>query len=105
RLMAALADRAGRIHRAFIRSLRLRGELPSAFVGRYDPKAIPDPWETLASEMHETAASRPPLVSAEARRAGADAASLATRARERMAAHVAKARLNAARPSAFPSSF
>jgi branched-chain amino acid transport system ATP-binding protein len=105
RLMATLAERAGRIHQAFIRSLRRGGELPSAFVGRYDPKAAADPWEALASEMRETAAPRRPIVSPEARRAGADAASLADRARERMAAHVATARLNAARPNAFAPVF
>ena len=40
---AALALRAGAIRVAFVRALRQSAPLPSAFVGRYDPKKAGDP--------------------------------------------------------------
>jgi branched-chain amino acid transport system ATP-binding protein len=47
-LVGSLAGRAGAISQAFIRSARRDAALPSAFVGRFDPKAGPDPWTEVA---------------------------------------------------------
>jgi branched-chain amino acid transport system ATP-binding protein len=43
-----LAERAGRIRAAYTLAVRQAGTLPSAFVGRYDPKAVGDPWAGVA---------------------------------------------------------
>lgn len=100
--MGDLADRAGRIQSAFVRATRQGGQLPSAFVGRYDPKTAADPW----SEFGETpvhlsgAAAR---VSADARRLGTEAEQLARRATERLARHITSERSSAPRPAAFKS--
>ena len=103
RAVGALAARAGRIQWAFIRALRRNAPPPSAFVGRYDPKAIPDPWKEVAAEE----VSRPVVAAAQlsvapdARRLGENASDYAARASERLAAHIAARRLTAKRPSAF----
>ena len=44
RFMGELASRAGAIHAAFIRFVRREAVVPSAFVGRYDPKTGGDPF-------------------------------------------------------------
>jgi branched-chain amino acid transport system ATP-binding protein len=88
RMAGDLARRAGAIQTAFVRYLRRENTAPSAFAGRYDPKAGPDPWETAAKE-----ASQPKSPSAEAGRLSDQAAELARRAQERLAAHVEANRL------------
>ena len=45
----ASRQRAGAIQQAFVRALRQAASLPSAFVGRYDPKKAGDPWAELAA--------------------------------------------------------
>jgi branched-chain amino acid transport system ATP-binding protein len=100
RFVGDLAGRAGRIQSAFVRSLRQAGGQPSAFVGRYDPKTIGDPWKDTAAHV---APPPPPArpAAADARRLSSDAADLARRASERAAAHVRSTRLSTSRPSAF----
>jgi len=102
-LLSDLAARAGRIQNAFVRAMRQGEELPSAFVGRYDPKTAGDPWKQMAQEEAARPASpaAPPKVSADARRVGDLAAALALRAGDRLALHVRSARLSGPRPSAF----
>jgi branched-chain amino acid transport system ATP-binding protein len=99
RLAGDLAQRAGRIQQAFVRSLRREGDLPSAFVGRFDPKAGGDPW----ADVPAPAPFRPgaPHVSAEGRRIADNAADLSRRAADRLADHVRSRRLTGATPSAF----
>ncbi len=99
RLAGELALRAGRIQQAFVRTLRRQGDLPSAFVGRYDPQAGGDPW----TDMPSPAPFRPgaPHVSADGRRIADNAADLSRRAAERLADHVRSRRLTGAAPSAF----
>ncbi len=112
RALGDFAARAGRISQAFVRSMRRDGPLPSAFVGRYDPKAAGDPWqqaagETLSAAAHAGMATpvRAPVVAADARRLGQGAASLASRATDRLAAHVRTTRLSSPRPSAFAAEY
>ena len=100
---ANLAARAGRIQTAFVRSLRQGDELPSTFVGRYDPKAAGDPWKAAGADPIDIA-GRPVKVSEDARRVGDLAATLSRRAAERLALHVRTTRLSAPRPSAFAQS-
>lgn len=88
RMAGDLARRAGAIQTAFVRYLRRESPAPSAFAGRYDPKAGPDPWDVAASE---TAQSKP--ASADAGRLSDQAGELARRAQERLAAHVMANRL------------
>ncbi|MBL0935948.1 MAG: ABC transporter ATP-binding protein [Rhizobiaceae bacterium] len=88
RMAGDLARRAGAIQTAFVRYLRRENAAPSAFAGRYDPKAGPDPWEVAA---RETAQPKPASVDAD--RLSEQAAELAQRAHERLAAHVASSRL------------
>ncbi len=99
RLAGDLALRAGRIQQAFVRTLRRQGDLPSAFVGRYDPQAGGDPW----TDMPSPAPFRPgaPHVSVDGRRIADNAADLSRRAAERLADHVRSRRLTATAPSAF----
>ncbi|MBI1622671.1 ABC transporter ATP-binding protein [Aquamicrobium sp. cd-1] len=104
RAVSALAARAGRIQWAFVRALRRDAPPPSAFVGRYDPKTIPDPW----AEIAVAEASAPAFVPNTPRSAAADAARLAEsasdyalRASQRLAAHITSSRLTAPSPSAF----
>jgi branched-chain amino acid transport system ATP-binding protein len=99
-LIADLAARAGRIQAAFVRALRQGAELPSAFVGRYDPKAAGDPW-ALAEAEPVGSSSKFVTVSEEARRVGGLAETLARRATERLALHVRTNRLSAPVPPAF----
>lgn len=88
RMAGALARRAGAIQTAFVRYLRREKAAPSAFAGRYEPKAGPDPWDVAARE-----ASLPKPASVDAGRLSDQAADLARRAQERLAAHVASNRL------------
>ncbi|HHZ10099.1 MAG TPA: ABC transporter ATP-binding protein [Rhizobiales bacterium] len=99
RLAGDLALRAARIQHAFVRTLRREGELPSAFVGRYDPQAGGDPWADLPSAPPFTPAA--PHVSADGRRLADKAADLSLRAAERLADHVRSRRLTGVTPSAF----
>jgi branched-chain amino acid transport system ATP-binding protein len=99
RLAGDLAQRAGRIQQAFVRSLRREGDLPSAFVGRFDPKAGGDPWADIAAPAPFTPAA--PHVSADGRRLADNAADLSRRAAERLADHIRSRRLTVATPSAF----
>jgi branched-chain amino acid transport system ATP-binding protein len=101
-LLGDLADRAGRIQSAFVRAMRRDGELPSAFVGRYDPKSGVDPWSEFGdAPMHLSGAAT--RVSTDTRRLGAEAERLARRATERLARHVSSERNAAPRPAAFAS--
>lgn len=99
RLAGDLAERAGRIQQAFIRTLRREGGLPSAFVGRYDPKAGGDPWSDVPASA--TFNFSTPHVSGDGRRIASSAADLSRRAAERLADHVRSRRLTGATPSAF----
>ena len=103
RFVGEMAARAGRIHGAFIRALRREQAPPSAFVGRYDPKAGADPWEELAAAQPPVEPMRAPAVAADARRLSGSAANLAQRAGDRLAAHVRSKRLSTPRPAAFVS--
>lgn len=98
------AGRAGRIQQAFVRALRRDGALPAAFVGRYDPKAAADPWAEIAEASPSQGQMRAATVSLDARKLSDDAVALATRASERLVAHVVASRLTAPRPSAFAAS-
>lgn len=95
-----LADRADRIQKAFVLALRQRGSLPSAFVGRYDPRNAGDPWEGFCPEPFRLSGAER-RISEEARRLGDEAAELARRAAERLAAHIRTVRLSGTPPRAF----
>lgn len=99
-LMGDLAERATRIQSAFVRSLRQGADLPSAFVGRFDPAGDADPWTDFEPPpLHLSGgASR---VADDTRRLGEKAGELARSAAERHARHVRSARLSAPTPSAF----
>jgi len=104
--VGSLAGRAGAISQAFVRSARRESALPSAFVGRFDPKAGPDPWaEVAAQSAPPPLAKQPHRPAPEARQAAGRAALLATRATERLAAHVASTRLSRPVPSGFSRQF
>src|SRR5690606_31600157 len=96
RSLAGFAARAGAIQAAFVRVLRREQGLPSAFVGRYDPKAGPDPWDELAASE---AVSARPAISDDARRLSGSAALLSQRAGDRLAAHIASTRMSRQAPS------
>lgn len=106
RFVGSLAGRAGAISQAFVRAARRDAVLPSAFVGRFDPKAGPDPWAEVAAQS----APPPPLryrpeATPDARQAAGRASLLAARATERLAAHVASNRLSRTIPSGFVRQF
>ncbi len=101
RFLGDLASRAGAIQRAFIRSIRRDGPLPSAFVGRFDPAGGGDPWETISVEVPKMSNPQEPSVSPQARSLSVDAARLAEAAGERYRRHIRSTRLSSARPSAF----
>lgn len=101
RAVGDFADRAGRIQQAFVRALRRNGAVPSAFVGRHDPKMAADPWAEIAEASPAPAQMRTAIVSPDAQTLSANAATLAARASERLAAHLVTSRLSAPRPSAF----
>lgn len=104
RFMGELASRAGAIHAAFIRFVRREASVPSAFVGRYDPKAGDDPFAEIAAPAHIPAERSRPMVSNDARHLSTDAGRLARDAGERLARHVRSQRLSGPRPSAFAAS-
>lgn len=98
----ALSARAGDIQRAFIRSKRREGPLPSAFVGRYDPKAGSDPWEEIAmTPQQPVLPPAVPRVGAQARQLAGNTDAMVRRATERLADHIRSMRLSAQRPSGF----
>lgn len=97
----ALGARAGEIQKAFIRAMRRGGALPSAFVGRYDPKSGSDPWEEIAMAPPPSLPPRTPVVPEHARALAGNTAAMAQRANDRLAAHVRSLRLSSSRPSAF----
>jgi branched-chain amino acid transport system ATP-binding protein len=99
-LGTALAARASLIRAAYTRAERQAAALPSAFVGRYDPKAGGDPWADITARA-EAAQRLPPRAPQAARDLAATAPNLAVRAAARHAAHITTARLSAPVPSAF----
>ncbi|MDP3897319.1 MAG: hypothetical protein Q8Q62_11655, partial [Mesorhizobium sp.] len=104
RMAGDLAGRAGSISQAFVRSVRSAVTPPSAFVGRYDPKAGGDPWAAVESGQAQAAQAgpaRPPAIAEEARWLASSSANLALRASERLAQQIASARRGAPVPSAF----
>ena len=100
RFVGDLAGRAQRIQSAFVRQLRRDGGLPSAFVGRYDPKAGGDPWENVDLQSAPSLAAGP-RIAPEALNVAGRSAALASRATDRLAAHIRSSRLSAPTPSAF----
>ncbi len=101
RSVPALGARAGDIQKAHIRALRRSSALPSAFVGRYDPKAGPDPWEDIAMVPRETFPSSPPAVGADVRNLAGRTDAMVRQATDRLAAHIRSLRLSQRQPSAF----
>jgi branched-chain amino acid transport system ATP-binding protein len=101
RFMGELASRAGAIHAAFIRFVRRETSVPSAFVGRYDPKAGGDPFDGIDTPQQTTIQRSRPMVSSDALNLSTDAGRLAHAAGERLARHVRSQRLSGPRPSAF----
>jgi branched-chain amino acid transport system ATP-binding protein len=103
RMAGDLAGRAGSISQAFVRAMRGAETPPSAFVGRYDPKAGGDPWAAMAAELPQAAANPagPPPVAEDAKWLASSSANLAARASERLAQQIASARRGAPVPSAF----
>lgn len=83
RLIDEVVERASNIQRLFIRSLRRKRNVPSAFVGRYDPN-------TDADEL--TPEKRVPVISEEARRLSQSAGDMARKASDRLAQHIATKR-------------
>ena len=102
--LSDLAGRANRIQSAFVRSMRRGANVPSAFVGRYDPKAAGDPWED-AAPARESPGIAPPAMSRDAHALAQTSAAFARRAAERMAGHVRTVRLSSPAPSAFAAPF
>jgi branched-chain amino acid transport system ATP-binding protein len=98
RLVGSLASRAGAIQSAFVRALRQTAALPSAFVGRYDPKKAGDPWAEFAAAA--TAAKRL-SVATDAKQIADRAAELAKSAALRHAKHIRSVRAARNNPSAF----
>jgi hypothetical protein len=80
--------------------MRRSVQVPSAFVGRYDPKRAPDPWEEVDFDRSRSPVQRP-RQSRDARAIAQTSATLARRAAGRMAEHVRTRRLSGAAPSAF----
>ena len=106
RMAGDLASRAGSISHAFVRALRREGSVPSAFVGRYDPKAGGDPWaeaKTVQPADRAIVPSAPTPPPQEARWLAASSANFAQRASDRLAQHIASSRRAAPVPSAFVS--
>jgi branched-chain amino acid transport system ATP-binding protein len=100
RFIGGLALRAGAIRAAFVRALRQAAPLPSAFAGRYDPKADGDPWAELAAV---TPRASPPStnVAPDGKRLANHAAELAKAATLRHARHIRSLRATRENPSAF----
>lgn len=97
--IGGIADRAGRVQAAFVRALRRDAAVPSAFAGRYDPKAGADPWADLA-QAQPIVLPAPP-VARDAIRLGQDADLFAARAARIQAAYVRALRARTRQPSAF----
>jgi branched-chain amino acid transport system ATP-binding protein len=99
--IGALGSRAGDIQRAYVRAMRRGSALPSAFVGRYDPKSGSDPWEEISMTPAQTPPPRTPTVGADARLLAGNTAAMVKRATDRLAVHIRTARLSGGVPSAF----
>jgi branched-chain amino acid transport system ATP-binding protein len=98
KLVGSLAQRAGEIRTAFVRALRQAAPLPSAFVGRYDPKKAGDPWGELADAARNAAPAR---VASDGKQLADRAAELAKAASLRHARHIRSLRASRDNPSAF----
>src|SRR5690606_38877367 len=81
RLIDEVVERASNIQRLFIRSLRRKRNVPSAFAGRYDPSA-----DEVRPEK------RVPVISQEARLLSQSAGDLSRKASERLARHISSKR-------------
>jgi branched-chain amino acid transport system ATP-binding protein len=81
RFMGELAARASAIHAAFVRYVRREAPVPSAFVGRHDPRAGGDPFEEIAATPQMITQRSRPMVSSDARNLSTDAGRLAQAAR------------------------
>jgi len=94
RLMGKLAERAGRIHAAFIRALRRDAPVPSAFAGRYDPQLESDPWDAVERPAPAARPSAPdmPRAAHDAKAIAETAGMLAERAAARLSEHLAARR-------------
>jgi branched-chain amino acid transport system ATP-binding protein len=101
RLIGTLAVRAGAIQTAFVRSLRRVAKLPSAFIGRYDPKIAPDPWDELAASASSGVSPSRASAVGDARKLTDHAAELAKAATLRHARHIRSLRAARENPSAF----
>jgi branched-chain amino acid transport system ATP-binding protein len=97
--IGGIADRAGRVQAAFVRALRRDATVPSAFAGRYDPKAGTDPWADFAGAQPIALPARP--AARDAIRLGHDADLFAARAARIQAAYVRALRARTRQPSAF----
>ena len=101
RLVGSLAQRASAIQIAFVRALRQAASLPSAFVGRYDPKKAGDPWAELAATTPRAISAKQPSVAADGKRLSDRASELAKAATLRHARHIRSLRASRDNPSAF----
>lgn len=101
RFIGALALRAGAIRAAFVRALRQAAPLPSAFAGRYDPKADGDPWDELAVVAPRGDTSTRTPAGSDGRRLADQAGDLAKAAALRHARHIRSQRASRENPSAF----
>src|SRR5690606_24759362 len=81
RLIDEVVERASNIQRLFIRSLRRKRNVPSAFAGRYDPSA-----DEVRPEK------RVPVISQEAQLLSQSAGDLSRKASERLARHISSKR-------------
>ncbi|WP_210211791.1 hypothetical protein, partial [Aquibium carbonis] len=86
-----------------VRALRRDAAVPSAFAGRYDPKAGTDPWADLAQPQPIVSPAR--RVARDASRLGLDADLFAARAARIQAAYVGALRARMRQPSAFEGRF
>jgi branched-chain amino acid transport system ATP-binding protein len=101
RLIGSLALRADAIRTAFVRALRQSAPLPSAFVGRYDPKKAGDPWADAAMAATRVAMPGRMAVASDGKRLADRAGDLAKAATTRHARHIRSLRASRENPSAF----
>ena len=101
RMIGSLALRADAIRTAFVKALRQSAPLPSAFVGRYDPKKAGDPWAEIPSITSSVPAGGRTHVADDGKRLADHAAELAKAASLRHARHIRELRAARENPSAF----